>query len=134
MEAVGSVEVRADHGLVGDRYAAPGRKGQITLISLEELALAEAELGTAIPRGATRRNVTVSGVGLSRRAGDRFRLGPVLVEVTGSAEPCQLMETCVGPGAKDALVNRAGIRARILEGGILEVGAPVEAIQAEVAS
>ena len=134
MEARESVEIRADLGIVGDRYAAAGRKGQLTLVAVEELAEAGRELGIDIPRGATRRNVTVRGVPLSREPGARLRLGPVVVEVTGPAEPCDIMEASVAPGARDALKARAGIRARVIEGGVLRVGAPADVVNAEVAS
>lgn len=120
MEALASVECRADFGLVGDRYARPGSKGQLTLVSSEDLVQAAAELGAPIASGATRRNVTVGGRLPS--VGARVRLGDVLLEVTGPAEPCGLMDECIGAGAKDALRGRAGVRARVLGGGTLRVG------------
>lgn len=132
MEARESVEIRADLGIVGDRYAASGRKGQVTLVAVEELAEAGRALGIEIPRGATRRNVLVSGVPLSREPGARLHIGPVLLEVTGAAEPCDVMETSVGPGAREALMGRAGVRARVVEGGVLRVGASAEIVAGEV--
>jgi hypothetical protein len=76
-------------------------------VSAEELAAAAAALGRPIPEGGTRRNVT--------------------------AAPCELMDEVLGPGAKDALVGLAGVRARILSGGRLAVGDPVRPV-AQVAS
>ena len=126
MEPCASAEIRADFGLVGDRYARPGTDSQLTLVSAEELGRAAASLGLVIPPGATRRNVTIENVILPQQVGARLRLGDVLVEVTGPADPCRLMESCVGPGAREALVGLAGVRARVLEGGVLAIGATVE--------
>ena len=126
MESCASVEIRADFGVVGDRYAKPGSGAQLTLVSIDDLAQAGAHLGLAIAPGATRRNISIEGFAIPQAAGSRVRLGEVVVEVTGPAEPCRLMESCVGPGALEALVGRAGVRARVLEGGLLSVGARVQ--------
>ena len=120
MEALASVECRTDFGLAGDRYARPGSKGQVTLVSSADLAQAASVLGAPIPPGATRRNVTLS-IALPP-PGARVRLGDVVLEVTGPAEPCGLMDECVGAGAKEALKGRAGVRARVVAGGTLKVG------------
>jgi MOSC domain-containing protein YiiM len=122
MEARDAVEIRADFGLAGDRHAAPGARGQVTIVSAEELAAAAAKLGAPIPPGSTRRNVTVAGVELTRAKGAVVRLGRAAVEITGPAEPCDVMERSIGPGAKAALVGLAGVRARVLEGGVLRTG------------
>lgn len=127
MEPCVSAEIRADFGLVGDRYAKPGTKSQLTVVSADDLAIAGARLGLVIPPGATRRNITIQGVALPQQAGARLRLGEVLIEVTGPADPCRLMESSVGPGAREALVGLAGVRARVLEGGVLTIGAGVRA-------
>ena len=127
MESCASAEIRADFGIVGDRYAKPGTDSQLTLVSAEELVRAGAKLGLLIPPGATRRNITLQDVALPQEPGARLRLGDVLVEVTGPADPCGLMETCVGPGAREALVGLSGVRARVLEGGVLTIGASVSA-------
>ncbi len=121
MRALAEAECRADLGLVGDRYARPGTRSQVTVISAEALAEAASLLGLPIPPGATRRNVTVSGVDLPA-VGGRLRLGPVLLEITGPADPCELMNTVIGPGAREALAGRAGLRGRVLAGGILRRG------------
>lgn len=130
MEAVSEAECRTDHGLVGDRYAKPGSKGQVTIVAAEDLAAAEGVLGSGIVPGATRRNVTISGLALPA-SGARLRLGPALLEITGPADPCGLMDRCIGPGAKSALAGRAGMRARVLSGGTLRVGDAVEPVVSE---
>ena len=123
MEAVSSAECRTDFGLVGDRYARAGSKGQVTLVIVEDLSAAAAALRSEIPAGATRRNLTLAGVALPGKGG-RLLLGTVMLEVTGPADPCGLMDRCIAQGAREALEGRAGVRARVLRGGQLTVGDP----------
>ena len=126
VQSVDAVEAVTDRGLVGDRnyHSRPGR--DITVVSTEELADAEAAYGGRIAPGSTRRNVTVSGTRLPREPGARILVGDVVVEVVQDCAPCDLMETSVGPGARAALAMRAGIRGRIVSGGTIRVGDEVK--------
>ena len=126
MQAVPSAECRADFGIVGDRYARSGSKGQVTLVAAEQIADAARSLGRPIEAGATRRNVTIEGIALPA-PGARVELGGVLLEITGPAEPCDLMNRCIAQGAREALVGRGGVRARVLRGGMLRVDDAVSA-------
>ncbi len=122
LRSVETVEAVADRGLVGDRKYDGGPDRSITVVAEEELSKAAAELGQEIAAGSTRRNVTVRGIELSRERGARYRLGDVVIEVVQDCAPCEQMETTVGPGAREALRGRAGIRGRIVTGGTLRVG------------
>lgn len=122
VEPVAEAEAVAGEGLVGDRKFGLGRDRSITVVAEEELSKAAAELGQEIAAGSTRRNVTVRGIELSRERGARYRLGDVVIEVVQDCAPCEQMETTVGPGAREALRGRAGIRGRIVTGGTLRVG------------
>ncbi len=128
LQSVDEIEAVADEGLVGDRKFGLGSQRSITVVSEEELAKAGAELGRDIVPGSTRRNVTIGGMELSREPGTRYRLGDVLIEVFQDCAPCEQMEETVGPGAREALRGRAGIRGRIVTGGTLRVGDPVELV------
>lgn len=125
------VAAHAGHGLVGDRNYGAGDGRQITIVSEAELGDAALELGHSIEAGATRRNVTVSDVRLPRDLGARIRLGDVVVEVVRDCSPCELMEETVGPGARRALIGRAGVRANIVEGGTLAVGDEVTLVPSQ---
>ena len=115
-------QVSLEQGLSGDRHGSRSDTGQVTVVSAEELAAVAAEHGFTISPGATRRNLTVSGVELRHEPGYRLRLGPVLLEFTQSSQPCSLMEKVIGPGAKAALRDKAGMEMRVLEGGELKLG------------
>jgi MOSC domain-containing protein YiiM len=134
MESCDAVVIREDHGIEGDRYAGRTTDAHVTVVSTEQLAEAGRILGHAIPPGATRRNVTVSGIDLRSEAGARIEVGDIILEVTGPADPCRIMERSVGPGAQEALDGLAGVRARVLRGGSLSVGASASASVAASAS
>jgi MOSC domain-containing protein YiiM len=123
VHAVDEIEAIAGQGLVGDRKY--GARRQISIVSADELAEAAAELGTDIPPGSTRRQITISGARLDRTEGATIRLGAVVVSVDCDCSPCDEMELSVGPGARAALRGRAGVIGRIVSGGTIRVGDPV---------
>ena len=100
----------------------PGKR-QVTLIQAEHLSViaALAGLETVTPEHL-RRNVVVSGLALLALKDKRFRIGDVLLEGTGECHPCSRMEEAFGPGGYNAVRGHGGITARVLEGGLIEVG------------
>src|SRR6188768_3688299 len=102
MQAKEMVEVQTGKGIVGDRYHGTKHR-HVTVQSAEDLAAAEARLGRAIDPVLTRRNVTVSGVALPTRPGERLRLGDAELEVVRVAAPCRLLDDTLGDGAQGAL-------------------------------
>ena len=127
VQAANHVEVLADHGLVGDHRARqPGSKRQVTLIQHEHLAAVAALLGRSeVTPDLTRRNLVVSGINLAALRDQRFCIGGVLFEGTGLCDPCSRMEANLGPGGLNAMRGHGGITARVLEGGVLRLGAAV---------
>jgi MOSC domain-containing protein YiiM len=64
----------------------------------------------------------VRGIVVNELIGQNLRLGHILVRVEDKCNPCNNMEKRIGPGAKDAMNGRGGIRCRVIEGGELRVG------------
>lgn len=124
VHSVDEVEAVADKGLVGDRKY--GAKRQISIVSNDELAEAAAKLGSEIPAGATRRQITISEGRFDRTPGGTIRIGEVVISVNGDCSPCDEMEQSIGPGARAALVELGGVTGTIVEGGTIRVGDPVE--------
>lgn len=127
------VEAVANAGLVGDRYfdddgTFGDRDGSdLTLIEREALEAVEDDYDISLESGAHRRNVTTTGVALNHLVGEEFRVGDVLCLGVERCEPCSYLESHLEKrGIRDALVHRGGLRARILEGGTIEVGSELE--------
>lgn len=127
LELPESVEVQVGAGLQGDRHRGAGRR-QVTLIQAEHLDVLASLLGQgpgAIDPARLRRNLVVRGVNLLALRKARFRVGTVLLEGTGSCDPCSRMEEVLGPGGLNAMRGHGGITARVLEPGIIALGAEV---------
>lgn len=125
MRSVESVETSAGRGLAGDRYEG-ARHRHVTVQSLEELGEAAERFGAPFDPGMTRRNITISRGPVPRTPGQRWRVGPVELEVVRDAAPCALMDETFGPGARAALRRRAGVVCRVIGGGEMRVGDMVE--------
>ena len=135
MQARDEVEAIAGRGLVGDRYGAaagtysgtrvPDGQRAVTLIEREAVAAAHDDQ-CPIEERETRRNVVTVGVPLNHLVGRIFRVGGVQLRGINLAEPCAYLEGLTHPRARAALVHRGGLRAEILEGGLIRVGDAVE--------
>jgi MOSC domain-containing protein YiiM len=111
-------------GLQGDQKR--GQRRQVTLLAAEAWNTATEELGVDAPPSSRRANVVIRGLDLGPTIGRRLRLGPVLLQIHGETDPCEMMER-VAPGLKEALTPdcRAGVFGAVLEGGAISVGDPV---------
>lgn len=126
MRPVESVEIKDGHGITGDRYE-NARHRQVTVQTLEEIGLAEAEHGAPIDAFDTRRNITVDTGRLDRTPGSRATFtnpaGDIVeLEVVRDAAPCKLLEDNIGRGAKLAMHKRAGVVYRTIKGGNIALG------------
>ena len=126
MRVLESIEILDGHGITGDRYE-NARHRQVTVQSLEEIAMAEEEVGRDLDAVLTRRNITVDTGLLDRTPGSRIRIGAddngwVELEVVRDAAPCKLLEDTLGRDAKLALSKRAGVVYRTISGGTIKVG------------
>jgi MOSC domain-containing protein YiiM len=118
-ESCDHVTIRTNFGIEGDYRSGKYQTGQITLIESEVMDTASRKLGYEIPAGASRRQIVVRGVSLNETIGHKLRLGSVLVLVEEKCKPCDNMEAAIGPGAKDAMNGRGGVRCRVIKGGEL---------------
>lgn len=112
MVSVESAKLLKGGGIAGDRETE-----NITLIEAEPVDT------EGFAPGESRRNITVTGVALNDLVGKRFRVGGVLCEGYELCQPCAKLEAHTGrPGLVQRLVNKAGIRAWVLEDGEIHVG------------
>jgi MOSC domain-containing protein YiiM len=129
LASVGQVEVIAGYGLAGDHYASKNNgKRQVTLIQAEHLEAVAKILGKPEVRADwVRRNLLVSGINIYALRDRKFRIGGVVLEGSGTCDPCSRMEEVLGNGGYNAMRGHGGILARIIEGGLIRMGDPVQA-------
>ncbi|MEA2530251.1 MAG: hypothetical protein QOG89_1895 [Thermomicrobiales bacterium] len=116
-------------GLEGDRYRGgagfyspvPGPR-QLTLIEEETLGALAVEHGIELAPHETRRNLITRGIRLNDLLGKRFTIGEVLCEAVRLCPPCNRLEELTGKPVLGPLVDRGGLRADILTGGVIRRG------------
>jgi len=129
LDSLDEVEAIAGVGLVGDHYVSKTNgKRQVALIQQEHLTAVAQIIGKSeVLAASVRRNIVVSGINLYALRDRRFRIGAVLLEGTGTCDPCSRMEEVLGPGGYNAMRGHGGIICRIVEGGNIRIGDPVTA-------
>jgi MOSC domain-containing protein YiiM len=133
MTSVARVNAVAGRGLEGDRNcAAPGTMHakpdhHVTLIEEEAVAAVGRETQRPLAPGDTRRNLLTRGAALNHLVGREFTIGDVRLRGHRLCEPCASLEKRTRPGLQKDLLHRAGLRAEILVGGVLEPGQAIRA-------
>ncbi len=139
MREAHSLEIQAEHGVVGDRYALgvgaysdsePAKIRHLTVITQDGIdAAADWQQAAGLPvfdAPLTRRNVVVSGMSafaLNELVGRRFRLGDILCEAVELATPCDRPTALASiDGFQSAFDGRGGLRVRVLDGGVIRTG------------
>lgn len=128
MVSLTEVAAVANRGLEGDRYFHnrgsfshwPGRGRDVTLIEAEVLASLPANC--AISAAQARRNIVTRGVRLNHLVGQYFELGEVVLYGVRLCDPCSHLDKLTRPGVMAALAGRGGLRADIVEAGVIRVG------------
>ena len=127
MKSVESADMVAGYGIEGDRHATsrgPRTRRQVLLMDVETLG------AFGLEGGQTRENVTTRGIDLhALPAGSRVALGDeAVVEITGFCDPCGRMDE-VRDGLREAMVDRRGMLATVIEGGAVKIGDPARALE-----
>ena len=127
VEVLEKVQAIPDRGLADDHAARrSGGRRQVTLMQSEHLPAIGALARCAPKPDLLRRNLVVSGINLRALVGRRFRVGAALFEGTGDCPPCRAMEAALGFGGPDAMAGMGGVTARVLQGGWIRLGDPVQ--------
>lgn len=130
MVSVQEAKAIAGKGLEGDRYLTqtgkfsdkPGPARQLTLIELESLEALQNEDSITLSPLESRRNIVTRGVPLNHLVDRKFRLGEVVARGVKLCEPCEYLEEITRKKVIGGLTHRGGLRAEILEGGIVRIG------------
>ncbi|OIH95648.1 molybdenum cofactor biosysynthesis protein [Curtobacterium sp. MCBA15_001] len=125
------IELRADLGIVGDRYFAARAHvhASVTVIGLEGLDAVGRELDVDVDPVATRRNVFLRGADVEALRGEPFSLdtgsGAVRFRGYRPANPCAWMDHEIAAGAFRAMRGRGGVRCDPESDGVLTLGPAV---------
>ncbi len=131
--SVPEVKAVPGKGLEGDRYFMqtgtysnyPGRGREVTLVEVEAIEALQRDLKVEIKPADSRRNIVTRGVPLNHLVGREFRIGGTVLRGIRLCEPCSHLESLTKKGVLEGLVHRGGLRADIVEGGMIRVGDPV---------
>jgi len=123
-------------GLVGDAICNRKHHGGVDqAVYIEGSASLDwwsGELGIPVPPGTFGENLVIEGIdNRDIAAGDRFMMGEVILEVTAARIPCATFAARMGDPKFVKRYTRAGcpgIYCRVINGGFLEAGQPVEYI------
>ena len=120
----------AGKGLEGDRHVS-GLGTFPSDVTGSALTLIEAEVCESFSPPLTanehRRNIVTRGIGLNGLVGHNFMIGGVPCRGVRLCEPCRVIVGYAGRPLLRALVHRGGLRADILEDGVIAVGDQVVA-------
>jgi len=120
MESLSAAAVVADRGFSGCAHAHAASKRQILLVDRETLEAMN------LQPGIIRENITTDGLNVNGLpVGQRLRVGAALLEVSAACTPCDQMEK-VRPGLRREIYGRRGMLCRVIEGGEIRVGDPIE--------
>ena len=120
MEEISEIHAMDDTGFEGCAHGRPGSKRQVLLVDRETL-----EAMNLMP-GIIRENITTDGLNVnSLPIGQQLRVGEARLEVSMVCTPCDQMET-IRPGLRKELWGRRGMLCRVLEGGRIRRGDPIE--------
>lgn len=123
---VESVQLRENHGIVGDGHAGDWHR-QISLLATESINKMRA-LGLDVTAGDFAENITTSGIELVQLPiGSLLRVGETLLEVTQIGKECHT-RCAIYYQAGDCVMPKEGIFARVIAGGAVRSGDMVQAV------
>ena len=117
---VASVELRENHGIVGDGHAGDWHR-QVSLLAQESIDKMRA-MGLDVSAGDFAENITTSGIDLvSLPIGSRLQIGGTLLEVTQIGKECHT-RCAIYYQAGDCVMPKEGIFAKVIAGGVIKPG------------
>lgn len=118
---VDAVELKENHGIVGDAHAGDWHR-QVSLLATESIAKMRA-LGLDVDSGDFAENITTRGLDLvALPIGTRLAVGDAIIEVTQIGKECH-NRCAIFYQAGDCVMPKEGIFARVIKGGTVSAGA-----------
>ena len=117
---VDEIQVRVDHGIVGDAHAGNWHR-QISLLADESVEKMR-EKFPDIPVGAFAENILTSGIELcTLPVGTQLAVGETLLEVTQIGKECHA-DCAIRQQVGDCVMPREGIFTKVLKEGVIRPG------------
>ena len=117
---VPEIQLKIDHGIVGDAHAGNWHR-QVSLLAQESVEKMKAVFPD-IPVGAFAENILTEGLTLcTLPVGTRLRVGEVLLEVTQIGKECHAY-CAIRQQVGDCVMPREGIFTIVLEEGTIRAG------------
>ena len=129
--------VAPGRGIEGDHHHAEPSgvpASEVTFIEAETVDAFNAATGLGIDASATRRNVLTRGVELNPLVGKRFSVGTAVLEGLEPCDPCATLGKRLATASVSAtdvvkaLANRGGLRARVVDAGVIAPGDEIRPI------
>jgi len=123
---VEAVELRENHGIVGDAHAGDWHR-QVSLLAQESIDKMRA-LGLDVTAGDFAENITTSGIDLvSLPIGSRLQIGETLLEVTQIGKECHT-RCAIFYQAGDCVMPKEGIFVKVISGGTIRPGDGIQTL------
>ena len=123
---VACVELKENHGIIGDAHAGEWRR-QVSLLAQESIEKMQ-RMGLAVAAGDFAENITTQGLELfSLPVGTRLAVGPTLLEVSQIGKECHI-RCAIYRQAGDCVMPTEGIFARVVQGGMVQAGAVIRIV------
>lgn len=124
---ISSACLRVEYGMEGDAHAGDWHR-QISLLAHLDIESMRAK-GLTLKPGAFGENLVIEGLDTAQLGiGTQLRVGPVLLELSQIGKVCHT-RCAIYYSTGDCIMPRTGLFARVLEGGEIEAGLPVEVVR-----
>jgi len=122
-----SATIQVEHGMEGDAHAGDWHR-QLSLLAHLDIESMRAK-GLTLKPGAFGENLVIDGLDTDDLGvGSLLRVGEVLLELTQIGKVCHT-RCAIYYTTGDCIMPRNGLFARVLEGGVLVPGVPVEVMR-----
>ncbi len=122
---VTEAEIITDYGIKDDAHASSTWHRQISLLALESIKKMQ-DLGLKVKPGDFAENITTEGIDLIKiPVGTRMKIGDVEAEVSQIGKECHT-RCAIYYQAGDCVMPKEGIFVKVLKGGKIRVGDPIE--------
>ncbi len=125
---VEQVELRVDHGIVGDAHAGNWHR-QVSLLGQESVDKLQGKLDFKLKPGDFAENILTEGICVYQiPVGTKVKLGTALCQVTQIGKTCH-NDCAIRQKAGDCVMPREGIFVKVLEPGVVKAGDEVSVVE-----